>query len=277
MISSELRAFTKEGLDVFRSWLDRAENNTPKRRTSEPPPRDLLFDDQYSRLVGVDGPLLQRRFERKYDLGMEVCRALGRENAERIMNMPNAWAWLSLFFYETTFRQDKEGCWFTGERSRHLVQTIQGRKQDQSHRHLVKSAATNVLRFGECAVVLMGAEIGQSKIEEQVMSRRVHQPLDHHKEFVKTLHRLYWDAEADELKTGGAGEGPGSIMHMMDLLTQFDLTFDIISLGMADFMRLLPKHFDRFRSPDSKASNSRASSGSRSERPRGDRQDPLTS
>jgi hypothetical protein len=276
MNTSELRAFTKEGLEVFRSWLDRAENNVPKRRTPESPPTEILLDDRYCRSVGLSGPLLQRPFERKYDLGMEVCRALGRENAEKIINMPNVWAWLSLFFHETTFPQDKERRWFTGERSRHLIQTIQGRKQDQSHRHLVKSAVTNVLRFGEYAVVLMGTEIGQSKIEEQVMSRKVDQPLAHHKEFVKTLYRLYWDAEADDLKSGARGEGPGSIMHMIDLLTQFDLTFDISSLEASDFMRLLPKDFDKFRSEEGKPSSSRASRRSWLQRLRGDRGEPLT-
>ena len=46
MNTAELRAFTKEGLEVFRSWLDRAENNVPKRRTSEPPPTEILLDDR---------------------------------------------------------------------------------------------------------------------------------------------------------------------------------------------------------------------------------------
>lgn len=270
MITSELRTFTKDGLEVFRSWLDRAENT--KRRTSEPPPTAILFDDQYSLRLGLGGALVQRRFDRKYDLGMEICRALGRENAEKIINVPNVWAWLSLFFSESTFPQDKEGRWFTGERSRHLVQTIQGRKQDQSHRHLVKSAVTNVLRFGEFAVVLMGSEIGQSKIEEQVMSRRVDPPLAHHKEFVKALHRLYWDAEDNDLKSGARGEGPGSVMHMIDLLTQFDLTFDISSLEADDFMRLLPKDFNRFRDEDSRPSTTRSTRRSWLQRLR----DPLT-
>jgi hypothetical protein len=276
MITSELRALTKEGLEIFRSWLDRAEDKIPKRRTSEPPPTEMLTDDRYSSPVGFGGPLLQRRFDRKYDLGMEVCRALGRENAEKIMNMPNVWSWLSLFFYETAFPRDKEARWFTGERSRHLVQTIQGRKQDQSHRHLVKSAVTNVLRFGEYAVVLMGTEIGQSKIEEQVMSRRVYQPLAYHKAFVKALHWLYWDAEADDLKSGARSEGPGSIMHMMDLLTQFDLTFDISSLEADDFMRLLPKDFSKFRSEEGKPSTSRAPRRSWLQRLRGDSGETLT-
>jgi len=269
MIMSQVRAFTKEGLEVFRVWLDRAETGVPKRRASEPPPTEILLDDKYSRPVGFGGQLVQRHFERKYDLGMEVCRALGRESAEKIINIPNVWAWLSLFFYETTFPKDKDGRWFTGERSRHLIQTISGRKQDQSHRHLVKSAVTNVLRFGEYAVVLMGTDIGQSKIEEQVMSRRVDQPLAHHKEFVKTLYRLYWDSEADDLKSGARGEGPGSIMHMMDLLTQFDLTFDISSLETDNFMRLLPRDFDRFTNPDGRPSAGRSARRSWLQRLRG--------
>src|SRR5581483_8932842 len=244
MIASEVRTFTNEGLDIFRAWLDRAEKTVPKRWTSEPPPTDILFDNRYSRPLGFPGALVQRPFTRKYDLGMEVCRALGRENIERLLNIPNVWPWLSLYFHESTFPRDKTGRWFTGERSRHVIQTIYGRKQDQSHRHLVKSAVTNVYRFDQYAVVLMGSEIGQSKIEEQVMSRRVDQPLAYHKEFVKTLYRLYWDAEADDLKAGARGEGPGSIMHMIDLLTQFDLTFDISSLQVEDFIRLLPRDFD---------------------------------
>lgn len=276
MITSEVRTFTKEGLDAFRAWLDHAESNVPKRRISEPPPTEILVDDRCSKLVGLGGPLLQRPFERKYDLGMEVCRAVGRENAEKLLNMPNVWAWLSLFFHETTFPRDKDGRWFTGERSRHIIQTIQGRRQDQSHRHLVKSAVTNVLRFGEYAVVLMGTEIGQSKIEEQVMSRRVDQPLAYHKEFVKTLYRIYWDAENDDLKSGARGEGPGSIMHMIDLLTQFDLTFDISSLEVDDFMRLLPVDFSRFRELSAKFAPARARRRSWLQQLRGDSPEPLT-
>jgi len=93
----------------------------------------------------------------------------------------------------------------------------------------------------------MGNADGQSKMEEQVMSRRVDPPLAHHQEFVKALHRLYWDAENDDLKSGARSDGPGSVMHMIDLLTQFDMNYDISSLECDDFLRLLPKDFDKFR------------------------------
>lgn len=178
-------------------------------------------------------------------MGIAICAGFGRDDADRLLLIPNAWPWLSLLYNESTFPQTN-GKWRTGDDARHLMQTIQRRKQGQSHRHLVNSAVTNVLRFGEYAAVLMGKGIWQSKIEEQVMSRRDDMPLAYHTEFVKTLHRLYWDAEADDVRKGARGEGSGSIMHMIDLLTPFDLTFDIASLEFDDFMRLLPNDFKRF-------------------------------
>ncbi len=110
------------------------------------------------------------------------------------------------------------------------------------------------IRFGVHAVVLMGDAHGQSKMEEQVMSRRSDQPLAFHKEFVKALYELYWDIDADTLKSGARGEGPGSVMHMIDLLTQFDLTFDIASLDAPLLLQLLPKDFKRFTSPATRQS-----------------------
>jgi hypothetical protein len=89
------------------------------------------------------------------------------------------------------------------------------------------------------------------------MSRRVDPPLAHHTEFVKTLYRLYWDADADDVKSGARGEGPGSVMHMIDLLTQFDMTFDIASLEVDDFLRLLPRDFGRFLEDERRPSRGR--------------------
>jgi hypothetical protein len=64
-------------------------------------------------------------------------------------------------------------------------------------------------------------------------------------------------------------------MHMIDLLTQFDLTFDISSLEVDDFMRLLPNDFDRFRRPEAKLLSRRTSRRSWLQRLRGDGSEPL--
>jgi hypothetical protein len=136
-----VRAFTAAGLALFRKWLDDAEMAEPKRYSASPPPEHLLFEDTYSKPIRYGNPLARRTYARKFDLGMAVCSAFGQEDTRRLLNEPNAWPWLSLFFCQSTFPQ-KKGKWFTGERSRHLVQTIEGRKQDQSHRHLVKGSVS---------------------------------------------------------------------------------------------------------------------------------------
>jgi hypothetical protein len=130
--------------------------------------------------------------------------------------------------------------------------------------------------FDRYAAVLMGNADGQSKIEEQVMSRRVDPPLAHHQEFVKALYHLYWNAENDDLKSGARSDGSGSVMHLIDLLTQFDLTFDISSLECDEFLSLLPKDFDKFRDEEGKSSASQTSRRLWLQRPRGDRPEPLT-
>ena len=249
-------AFTEEGLREFNAWLDRAEKAEPRRLTAEPPPVALLFDERYAREVGFGNPCVRRRFDKKYDLGMAVCAAANAENMRQLLANPNAWAWLSLYFHESTMPL-KKGLWFTGVRSRHVVDTIEGRTQDQSHRHLVKGAATNVFRFGSYAAVLMGSPSGMSKIEEQIMSRKVDPPLAHLPELVKTLYRLYWDVDADDVKPGASGEANGSIMHFQDIVDQFDLTFDISHLEAERLYALLPAAFDRFKERVSSAANRR--------------------
>src|SRR5580704_13375895 len=128
------------------------------------PPTYLLFDDRYARPAAAKGTILQRKYEKKFDMGMAVCAAVGRDGMRALVNDDNAWAWLSMYFHETTLPKKSDG-WFVGDSSRHLVERIRGRSQDQSHRHLVKGATTNCFRFGTYARVLMDRADGQSKIE----------------------------------------------------------------------------------------------------------------
>ena len=261
LITSKIRRFKPAGLQQFREWLERAEQAEQPRHTPEPPPTHLLFDPLFTEEVGYGIDLVQRLHDRKYDMGMEVCRVAG-DDISTLMADASAWAWLSLFFHESTIEKRKSGKWFTGARNRHLVEQIAGRRYDQSHRHLVKGAATNVSRFGEHATVLMGPSWGMSKIEEQIMSRKVDPPLAFLPEIVKALHNIYWDVEADDIKAGASGDGGGSIMHIEDLIGQFDLTYDISHLVSDKLISMLPSAFDKFRGDNTRRSSRRRRSES---------------
>lgn len=233
------RALNAQGLAEFAAYLGRGP------MTSEPPPVSLLNNDAYSRPVAPEVEIEARRFATKYELGMEICTAFGNEAVDAVKDN-GVWAWLSLALHESTMPK-KDGTWFVGAKSRHIVERIPGRLQDQSHRHLVKGAAMAVRRFDTDAKVLMGRPDEQSKIEEQIMSRKSDMGLANAVEVVRAAYRLYYDADRDVVRRGAKSTGAGSIMRFVDVLTQLDVNFDVPSLKADVILTLLPGHeFGRF-------------------------------
>ena len=104
-----------------------------------------------------------------------------------------------------------------------------------------------VRRFDTDAKVLMGRPDQQSKIEEQIMSRKADMGLASSVEVVRAAYRLYYDADKDAVKRGAKSTGAGSIMRFIDVLTQLDVNFDVPSLQADVILALLPRQeFGRF-------------------------------
>lgn len=243
MNRAKIRSFTERGMGEFRDYLGQGP------LTAMPPPTGLLFDDRFAVELGYGGELPVRQFQTKFDMGMTVAATVGKENLQRLFADENAWPWLSLLFSDTTMPRKGDG-WFLGTRSRHMIEKIPGRQQDQSHRHLVKAATINVARFGTHARVLMDRPDGQSKIEEQVMSRKADWQLSSSESFVRLLNRLYWDSDSQGVRRGARGNGPGSVPRLIKVLEQLDRTYDIPSMTPDEISNLLPiDEFGKFLNP----------------------------
>lgn len=239
MLKQAIRRFTTEGKIAFRDYLALGP------RTIKQPPTELLLDDRYSTPLAI-GLVEQRVFDTKFDMGMHVVAAVGKEKLPALLNEPDVWPWLSLYFYESTFPK-KGSEWFIGARSRHIVERISGRQQDHSHRHLVRGAVVAVQRFDMHARVLMERPYQQSKMEEQIMSRKSDLGLAGSPNIIKLIYRLYWDASKNAVLKGAKGDGPGSIMRLITVLRQLDATFDVASLSPDRLLALLPRtEFKRF-------------------------------
>lgn len=229
----EMRAFNDAGMQEFSAYVGRGPE------TDEPPPLRLLLSDDYTVPYG-DGSIQQRKFASKYELGAEVATALGPTAAiDNALKDNHLWAWLSLALHDATMPK-KDGLWFIGARSRHIVERIAGRLQEQSHRHLVKGAVTAVRRFGMHAKVLLGRPDEQSKIEEQIMSRKSEMGLASSKEVIRAVYELYFDDERGGVKRGAKGGGPGSVMRLIDVLGQLDVNYDVYSMKAEILLALLP-------------------------------------
>ncbi len=236
MSAHPIRALNAEGLKRFSAYLDKQTDG--ERRTAEPPPIALLHDDKFA--VDMDwGKLSKNVFDGKFDLAMSVAGSVGTDNLRKILAEPNVWPWLSLWFWRSTFPHEK-GFYTIGARSRHVVEKISGRNQDHSHRHLVRGGVVAVSRFGAHARVLLGGASEQTKMEEQVMSRTADLGLAGSAEFVRLLHRIYWDSNKNAVRKGAKGTGNGSIMRLIEVMQHLDVTFDVQSLSAEQFEDLLP-------------------------------------
>jgi hypothetical protein len=252
MKRSKIRAFNERGQAEFEQFIALG-------KISEEPPPLYLLEKAYSDELEYSEVIAARPFQTKYDMGMAVATAVDKINIAKLFANDTAWSWLSLFFYQSTMPKKGKG-WFVGAPSRHLIERIPGRHQDQSHRHLVKASAVCVDRFGPQARVLMDKPDGQSKIEEQVMSRNTELQLSTSVPFIKALNRLYWDTEHHEIRRGARGEGPGSIMRLIRVLNQLDTTYDFSSLQADEIVSLLPaKEFGAVFQRTAKTSKGRAS------------------
>lgn len=233
------RTLNTQGLAEFAAYLGRGP------WTAEPPPVGLLNSDAYSRPFAPEVEIGVRKFSAKFEMGMEICTAFGNDGIDAIKDN-GLWAWLSLALNDSTMPK-KDGTWFVGAKSRHIVERIPGRLQDQGHRHLVKGAAMAVRRFDTEAKVLMGRPHEQSKIEEQIMSRKADMGLATATEVVRAAYRLYYDPDHDAVRRGAKGTGAGSIMRFVEVLTQLDVNFDVPSLTANSILSLLPAHeFGKF-------------------------------
>lgn len=249
MKRSRIRSFNERGLAEFRQYVEQG------KLAPEPPPISLLTNDKFSQEIASSDFIGARLFSTKFDMGMAVARAVEETDLPKLFADDGAWPWLSLFFHESTMPQ-KGGNWIIGAPSRHLIERIPGRHQDQSHRHLVKAATINVSRFGTFSRVLMDLPSGQSKIEEQVMSRSTGLQLSTSKPFVQALNKLYWDDDRHTVRKGARGDGSGSIMRLIRVLNQLDATFDFASLTADEIVQLLPEK--EFLTPVSEARDRKA-------------------
>ncbi|MCZ8172979.1 MAG: hypothetical protein O9272_14695, partial [Brevundimonas sp.] len=198
-VKKPIRKFTDQGLKLFEAYVATGPVAT------KPPPVELLFDDNLATPLGY-GEVTVKPFKQKFDMGMSVLTDLGRDNVTALLHQTAVWSWLSLLFHESTIQKKGHG-WFVGSRLRHIldkpsenddegaadVQDPSKYSSIKPFRHLVYGAVFNVATFGSAARVLMEAPHEQSKIEENIMSRRVDFPLAGSEEVVKAVHRLYWD------------------------------------------------------------------------------------
>lgn len=234
-----VRRFNAAGLTAFGEYLDRGDG-------TEAPPTGLLLDDRHTEPLEFEFYVEPLASDSKFDLGLQIVTAAGPSNIPKLLEDPAVWPWLSLFFAEKTMPV-KNGKRFIGHKQRHLIMNSAGwSAYDHGHRHLVRAAVQSVFYFREHARVLCARVSDNTKLEEQILSRKTLYPLAYMRNVVEALHRLYWDPAENRARKGSGSEGPGGVVHFVRSMAQLDVNFDVASLPADRLIQLLPGDFGKW-------------------------------
>ena len=236
----KLRALNERGLREFGDWLSRGARRTPPLRlieeqaTSRALRREVVIDEE-------------RQFANRYEFGQYLYEEMAPLNEGGLENDVGIWSALALVWFDQICPRGPGG----SRRPTPTYLFVLSRDWRQEYRHMVKPCWQLVRDHGEHArfVLLARSERLDSlrrrgEVFEQMASRS---GVFFNAAVVSTVASLYADPKTGRPRPGVASKGGGSIRRMGSLLTQLDLTFDLVSVPGERMERLVPDEFARWK------------------------------
>ena len=237
---TELRKFKQEGIDVFEDALDRIETG------EDVDIRPLLTDDALTECVSSDSVVTVQPFSNRFEAARyfyELLAPFDKAGSD-IERDKGLWAWLAAAWIDVLAPKDEAGNRKLRARAR-WVPSVGDYKT--YYRHLLagpyriyrahKDSPSRVM------AVLASAVEQPGDVVEQLASR---QEIITSPSLMEAITKLYVLPQTGKLKPGTAGKGGGSARRLVDVIQQFDLTWDIYGMDSSEFLGLLPGEFDRF-------------------------------
>lgn len=243
MISDlEIRKFTDNGVEAFRSYLDDLRSDS-----TNPPPYELLTDPKTSRHVKGKGKVVQRRFETRLDAARYLDEALAEVEEENIEIDVGLLSWLSLFYFDQVCPPEKTGKRKPGRDYRHILEP----GYPNGHRHLLGGAYLVYTVYGWSEdispLLLFTPPHIESKFNHEFAGR---QSLITNRGVMEASYKLYFDSAASKPKRGAQvrkKSAPGTLYRFIDVIQQLDLNYDLYSMTGAEIISLLPPEFDSWK------------------------------
>ncbi len=235
-----LRRLNAAGLVQLNSFLDSLGSATPLAA-----PMLSLTDPATSEAVGTDADIKPRTFETRFELAAYLNKELTDAGLSDSRHDVGLWAWLALYYVDQLCPPDKTGRRHPGERARWIPAVNEYRKY---YRHLIagpywiyRAHRDNPFRV---FALLAGPPDKPGDLAEQLASR---QEIVTNNAVMELATALYIDRRTQRPKQGAASRGSGSVRRLVDVLNQYDLTWDLYSLETKGLLELLPVEFNRFR------------------------------
>ncbi|MEO7415157.1 MAG: hypothetical protein ABIZ81_17580 [Opitutaceae bacterium] len=174
----------------------------------------------------------------------ELVTAAGISQPEKNRGL---WAWLTLFYFDQVCPADPSGARSPKEEARLVAQVDNFQR---FYRHLLLGPFLIVrthLDQPERANAFLCNPLHQpGEIAEQLASRK---ELVTNRAVVELTTKLYYDPAQKTFRRGATNKVRGAARRLSALLNQLDLTWYLYGMTAEEIAALLPKEFDRFRTP----------------------------
>lgn len=235
----KVRRLTMKGIEYFTAFLDSLNSPTPQAC-----PAWLLDNDEGSSPLEVDIDVSKTTFLNRFELAKYLDSKLTDSGLKSVDRDVALWAWLTLFYFDEVCPPDENGRRKPDEHARYIPAISDYRKY---YRHLL-AGPYNVYRAhrddpARAFAVLAGPVDTLGEMAEQLTSR---QEFVTNKAVMELATSLYINPTTREVKKGAASKKDGSVRRFVDVLNQFDLTWDLYAMNIAAIRQMMPAEFKRF-------------------------------
>lgn len=234
--------FTDEGMDEARNLLSLLRGGSGLLRLGD----DLFTDHRYSTPLEPEIYVEPRPFANRREAGEYLADKLSPAGPSVVSNHA-LWSWLGMYYLETMTQGAHRGR-RAGEYAEiaYLIDPVHHDSRDRSH-HRLLMAYDIWTRHGEKAWMLLDEPVNSMP---QFTLRVVQSPeIFRSHAVVELIHTLYADPQTGRPRKGVLGPSraeapPGSLPRLIDVLSQFSMTYDVYGMSAEKLRDLLPPEFD---------------------------------
>jgi hypothetical protein len=230
-----IRRMTDQGVERFRSYLTAA-----KAGANDPLPNDLLFNEDYARVLDISVTVEQGVFEISLDMARYLHpRIQGLALPGKYYDV-GLWSWLSAFYLDSVCPANSSGRRKVGSIIRYVPP--ESRRFLDSIRHLMSMPVRMFDIHGEKRMRLFLYTRPQ-EISRYLSVVTESSELAANSGLLDALSILYWDEENQRPKRGALASRttPGGLYRFMTVMNQFNRTYDLLSMTGKQIINLLPK------------------------------------